>query len=132
MLNGSRYFIISPRGEVVRDGTFNFGVWDQKEIAQVLAAVVGAVSPGSRRFRSTSRSSTVCGSRLAPSSATWRFGAAHGFGKSPGGGARDQRAAPYARAQGAISMSRNEVMAATPSQPASSFATSATAASFQL
>ena len=47
MLNGSRDFVISPRGEVVRDGTFNFGVWDQSEIAQVLAAIVGVVSPGS-------------------------------------------------------------------------------------
>jgi hypothetical protein len=48
MLNGSRYFIINPRGEVVRDGTFNFGVWDQSEIAHVLAAIVGVVSPGSQ------------------------------------------------------------------------------------
>jgi hypothetical protein len=47
MLNGSRYFVISPRGEVVRDGTFNFGVWDPKEMAQVLAAIVTAVAPGS-------------------------------------------------------------------------------------
>ena len=47
MLNGSRYFIISPRGEVVRDGTFNFGVWNQDEIAQVLAAIVTVIAPGS-------------------------------------------------------------------------------------
>ncbi len=47
MLNGSRYFVISPRGEVVRDGTFNFGVWDQNDIAQVLVAIVEAGAPGS-------------------------------------------------------------------------------------
>jgi len=47
MLNGSRYFVISPRGEVVRDGTFNFGVWNQDEISQVLAAIVTVIAPGS-------------------------------------------------------------------------------------
>ena len=47
MLNGSRYFVISPRGEVVRHGTFNFGVGNHDEIAQVLAAIVTTVAPGS-------------------------------------------------------------------------------------
>jgi len=46
MLNGSRYFVLSPRGEVVRHGTFNFGAWNYAEIAQILAAIVTAVSPG--------------------------------------------------------------------------------------
>lgn len=47
MLNGSRYFVISPHGEIMRGGTFNFGVWDPKEMAEVLAAIVAAVRPGS-------------------------------------------------------------------------------------
>jgi hypothetical protein len=47
MLNGSRYFVINPRGEVVRHGTFNFGVWNEQEIVQVLTAIVTTVSPGS-------------------------------------------------------------------------------------
>jgi hypothetical protein len=47
MLNGSRYFVISPRGEVVRHGTFHFGVWDHDEIVQILAAIVTTVVPGS-------------------------------------------------------------------------------------
>ena len=46
MLNGSRYFVISPRGEMVRHGTFNFGVWSYPEIAQILAAIVTTVAPG--------------------------------------------------------------------------------------
>jgi hypothetical protein len=47
MLNGSRYFVISPRGDVVRHGTFNFDAWDSSAIVQVLSAIVAAVSPGS-------------------------------------------------------------------------------------
>ena len=48
MMNGSRYFILGPRGDVVRHGTFNFGVWDEREIGRVLAAIVEVVSPGAR------------------------------------------------------------------------------------
>ena len=47
MLNGSRYFVISPRGEVVRHGTFNFDAWDSPAIVQVLEAIVTTVAPGS-------------------------------------------------------------------------------------
>jgi len=47
MLNGSHYFVIGPRGEVVRHGTFNFDTWDYPEIAQILTAIVTAVVPGS-------------------------------------------------------------------------------------
>lgn len=47
MLNGSKYFVISPRGELVRHGTFNFGLWEQKEMVQILADIVAAVVPGS-------------------------------------------------------------------------------------
>lgn len=47
MLNGSHYFVISPRGEVVRHGTFNFDAWDYPAITQVLAAIVTTIIPGS-------------------------------------------------------------------------------------
>jgi hypothetical protein len=47
MLNGSRYFVISPRGEVVRHGTFNVEVWNYPEIVEVLTAIITTVAPGS-------------------------------------------------------------------------------------
>lgn len=47
-MNGSHYFVISPRGEVVRHGTFHFDFWDYPAIVQVLTAVVTAVAPGSQ------------------------------------------------------------------------------------
>ncbi|HEX2685638.1 MAG TPA: hypothetical protein VHN14_03430 [Kofleriaceae bacterium] len=47
MLNGSRYFVMSPRGEVVRHGSFHFETWDYPTIRQVLTAIVTAVVPDS-------------------------------------------------------------------------------------
>ena len=50
MLNGSRYFVFSPRGDVVRHGTFNLGalgVWSYPEIVEALTAIITAVVPGS-------------------------------------------------------------------------------------
>ena len=47
MFNGSRYFVFSPRGEVVRHGTFHFELWDYPTICQVLTAIVRAVAPES-------------------------------------------------------------------------------------
>ena len=48
MLNGSRYFVIGPRGEVVRHGTFNFDAWDSAAMVEVLSAIVATVAPGSQ------------------------------------------------------------------------------------
>jgi hypothetical protein len=45
-LNGSRYFVIGGRGEVVRHGSFHFDTWDYPAIAEVLAAIVTTVAPG--------------------------------------------------------------------------------------
>lgn len=47
MLNGSRYFVLGPHGEVVRHGTFNFDAWDSPAIVKVLSAIITAVAPGS-------------------------------------------------------------------------------------
>jgi hypothetical protein len=47
MMNGSRYFVIDPRGEVVRHGTFDFDAWDYPAIVQVLTAIVTTIVPGS-------------------------------------------------------------------------------------
>jgi hypothetical protein len=46
-MNGSHYFVIGPRGEVVRHGTFHFDFWDYPSIVQVLTAIVTTVVPGS-------------------------------------------------------------------------------------
>ena len=40
MLNGSRFYIVSPAGDVVGDGTFDFGVWDARTRQETLAAIV--------------------------------------------------------------------------------------------
>jgi hypothetical protein len=45
-LNGSRYFVIGPRGDVVRHGSFHFDAWDSPAIAEVLTAIVTTVAPG--------------------------------------------------------------------------------------
>jgi hypothetical protein len=45
-LNGSRYFVIGARGEVVRHGKFHFDAWDYPAIAEVLTAIVTTVAPG--------------------------------------------------------------------------------------
>ena len=45
-LNGSRYFVIGPRGDVVRHGTFHFDAWDHAAIAEVLTAIVTTIAPG--------------------------------------------------------------------------------------
>ncbi len=45
MLNGSRYFVLRPRGEVLHHGTFHFEVWDYPAMTQVLTAIVKTVAP---------------------------------------------------------------------------------------
>lgn len=45
MLNGSRYYIIQG-GEVVKDGTFNFGLWDRETIRETLVAIVRSMYQG--------------------------------------------------------------------------------------
>lgn len=47
MLNGSHYFVIGPRSEVIHHGTFNFEVWDYSAMAQVLTAIIKTVAPDS-------------------------------------------------------------------------------------
>jgi hypothetical protein len=46
-LNGSHYFVLGPRGEVIHHGTFHFEVWDYAAMAQVLMAIVKTVAPDS-------------------------------------------------------------------------------------
>lgn len=46
-LNGSRYFVMSPGGAVVRHGNFHFETWDYPTMGQVLTAIVMAVAPDS-------------------------------------------------------------------------------------
>ena len=46
-MNGSHYFVMNLRGEVVRHGTFQFDFWDYPTIVQILTAIVTATVPGS-------------------------------------------------------------------------------------
>jgi len=45
MLNGSRYHILDKIGRVVKNGVFNFGVWDEDTIEQLLTELVHKVAP---------------------------------------------------------------------------------------
>jgi hypothetical protein len=45
-LNGSRYFVIGARGDVVRHGSFHFETWDYASITEVLTAIVTTLVPG--------------------------------------------------------------------------------------
>lgn len=41
MLNGSRFYVFTTEdGTLVGEGTFNFGVWNEKEIRRTLEAIV--------------------------------------------------------------------------------------------
>ena len=45
--NGSRYFVISPHGDVVRYGTFHFETWDHSAMKEVLVGIVTKLVPES-------------------------------------------------------------------------------------
>ena len=40
MLNGSRYYVLDEEGGVVKEGTFDFGMWDWDTIRETVAAIV--------------------------------------------------------------------------------------------
>lgn len=47
MLNASRYYVIID-GEVRREGTFNFDLWDAETIRDVLTQIVQKLVPGAQ------------------------------------------------------------------------------------
>jgi hypothetical protein len=45
MLNGSRYYVLDEEGGVIKEGTFNFEVWDHAAVRDTVTAIVRSMYP---------------------------------------------------------------------------------------